>query len=288
MKYAVFSVSIPEYEPREAVLQVKASGYDGIEWRVIDQDPAHAGGSFWSANKATVPLTGFEEQAPEVRKMTEDAGLEMPSLGTYMTCDDLEAADGAMRGARALGVSQLRIRVPNYNGTDPFTPIWDKAKAEYRDIVDLAAKHDVKALLELHHRSIVPSASAAKLFLDGLDPDHVGVIHDAGNLVYEGYESHRLSLEQLGPYLAHVHVKNARWVPVGQAEDSTMEWKCEWAPVHQGVIDMRQLFGALHAIGYDGWVGLEDFSSERSTEDKLRENLAYLKGIESRLANSRA
>lgn len=288
MKYAVFSVSIPEYEPREAVRQVKASGYDGIEWRVIDQDPAHAGGSFWSANKATVPLTGFEEQAPEVRKMTEDAGLEMPSLGTYMTCDDLEAADGAMRGARVLGVSQLRIRVPNYNGTDPFTPIWDKAKAEYRDIVDLAAKHDVKALLELHHRSIVPSASAAKLFLDGLDPDHVGVIHDAGNLVYEGYESHRLSLEQLGPYLAHVHVKNARWVPVGQAEDSTMEWKCEWAPVHQGVIDMRQLFGALHAIGYDGWVGLEDFSSERSTEDKLRENLAYLKGIESRLANSRA
>ncbi len=288
MKYAIFSVSIPEYEPREAVRQVKASGYDGIEWRVIDQDPAHAGGSFWSANKATVPLTGFEEQAPEVRKMTEDAGLEMPSLGTYMTCDDLEAADGAMRGARVLGVSQLRIRVPNYNGTDPFTPIWDKAKAEYRDIVDLAAKHDVKALLELHHRSIVPSASAAKLFLDGLDPDHVGVIHDAGNLVYEGYESHRLSLEQLGPYLAHVHVKNARWVPVGQAEDSTMEWKCEWAPVHQGVIDMRQLFGALHAIGYDGWVGLEDFSSERSTEDKLRENLAYLKGIESRLANSRA
>jgi sugar phosphate isomerase/epimerase len=266
------------------VQKVKASGYDGIEWRVIDQDPAHAGGGFWGANKATVPLTSFEERAPEFRKLTEDAGLEMPSIGTYTTCDNLEEADRAMRGAKALGVPQLRIRVPGYNGTDPFMPIWDTAKAQYKEVVDLAARHGLKALLELHHRSIVPSASAAKLFLDGLDPVHVGVIHDAGNMVFEGFETHRLSLEMLGPYLAHVHVKNARWFPVKQAEDSTMEWKCDWAPVHRGIIDMRQLFAALHAIGYDGWVGLEDFSKDRPTEDRLKENLAYLKGIESRLA----
>ncbi len=284
MKYAVFTVSIPEYEPQEAVQKVKESGYDGIEWRVIDQAPAHAGGSFWGGNKATVPLTGFEEHAAEYRKMTEDAGLEMPSIGTYTMCDNLEEAERAMRGAKALGVPQLRIRVPNYNGTDPFKPIWDKAKAEYKDVVDLAAQHGVKALLELHHRSIVPSASAATLFLDGLDPAHVGVIHDAGNMVHEGYETHRLSLEMLGPYLAHVHVKNARWFPTKQAEDSTMEWRCDWAPVHRGIIDMRQLFGALHGIGYDGWIGLEDFSTDRPTEDRLKENLVYLKGIESRLA----
>ncbi|HEV2067207.1 MAG TPA: sugar phosphate isomerase/epimerase family protein [Thermomicrobiales bacterium] len=288
MKYAVFTVSIPEYEPREAAQKVKEAGYDGIEWRVIDQDPTQGGSGFWGGNKATIPFTGFEEKAPEFRKLTEDAGLEMPSIGTYTLCDDPEGADLAMRGAKALGVPQLRIRVPNYNGTDPFMPIWDKARAEYGDIVDLAARHEIKALLELHHRSIVPSASAAKLFLDGLDPAHVGVIHDAGNMVHEGYETHRLSLEQLGPYLAHVHVKNAHWVPVKEADDSTMEWKCDWAPVHSGIIDMRQLFAALHAIGYDGWVGVEDFSTNRPTDDRLRENLAYLKGIESKLATSQA
>lgn len=279
MKFAVFTVSVPEYSPEEAVSKIKESGYDGVEWRVIDQNPDHVGGGFWSANKATIPFTALETEAPRVRKLTADAGLEMPSIGTYVSCGDLDETDAAMRGAKALGVPKLRVRVPNYNGTDPFTPIWDRAREQYKGVAELAARHNLQALIELHHRSITPSASSARLFLDGLDPKHVGVIHDAGNMVHEGYETHRLSLEMLGPYLSHVHVKNARWFPARWLKDGTVEWTCEWTPIRKGVIDIRALFGALHAIGYDGWVGLEDFSTERPLDERLRENLSYLKAI---------
>jgi len=279
VKFAVFTVSVPDYTPEEAVAKIREFGYDGVEWRVIDQDPAHAGGGFWSANKATIPFTNIETEAPQVRKMTEDAGLEMPSIGTYVMCDDLEQTDLAMRGANALGVPKLRIRVLNYNGTDPFMPIWERAREQYKGVAELAAKHGVQALIELHHRSITPSASSARLFLDGLDPKQVGVIHDVGNMVHEGYETHRLSLEMLGPYLSHVHVKNARWFPAKYLADRTVEWKCEWAPVHKGIIDLRALFRALNSIGYDGWIGLEDFSMERPLDDRLKENLTYLKSI---------
>lgn len=279
MKFAVFTVSIPDYTPEEAVTKIKESGYDGVEWRVIDQDPGHAGGGFWSANKATIPLTSLETEAPRVRKLTEDADLEMPSIGTYVSCEDLAETDAAMRGAKTLGVPKLRVRVPNYNGTDPFMPIWERAREQYKGVAELAARNDIQALIELHHRSITPSASSARLFLEGLDPAHVGVIHDAGNMVHEGYETHRLSLEMLGPYLSHVHVKNARWFPVKYLKDRTVEWKCDWAPIHKGIIDIRALFRALTAVGYDGWIGLEDFSTERPLDDRLRENLAYLKAI---------
>lgn len=279
MKFAVFTVSVPEYTPEEAVSKIKECGYDGVEWRVIDQDPSTTGGGFWSANKATIPFKNFEDDAPRVRKLTEDAGLEMPSIGTYVGCEHLEETDAAMRGAKALGVPKLRVRVPNYNGTDPFMPIWDRARDQYKDVAELAAKHDIQALIELHHRSITPSSSSARLFLDGLDPKHVGVIHDVGNMVHEGYETHRLSLEMLGPFLSHVHVKNARWFPVKYLKDRTVEWKCDWAPIHKGIIDLRALFRALNSIGYDGWIGLEDFSSERPVDHRLKENLTYLKAI---------
>ncbi|GIX08239.1 MAG: hypothetical protein KatS3mg115_2642 [Candidatus Poribacteria bacterium] len=43
-------------------------------------------------------------------------------------------------------------------------------------------------------------------------PEQVGVIHDAGNMVHEGFENYQMGCELLGPYLAHVHVKNAAWV----------------------------------------------------------------------------
>jgi sugar phosphate isomerase/epimerase len=172
--------------------------------------------------------------------------------------------------------------VPGYDGLAPFKPIWDKAKEEYKVVADLAKKHGVKALIECHHRSITPSASSARLFLDGLDPQWVGAIHDAGNMVHEGYETHRMSLEILGPYLAHVHAKNARWFPKGYVQDGfyTIEWSCDWATIPKGIIDFRDLFTALVQVGYDGWIALEDFSTDNKLDDRLKNNLLYLSTIE--------
>lgn len=281
MKFAIFSVSIPDYTPEVAVAQLKEAGYDGIEWRVMDQNPDDQGAAtFWARNKATLPQSTLAADAPAWKALTEAAGLEMPGLGTYVTCDDLPAIDQVMRGARAMGVPQLRVRVPGYDGVSPFMPIWETAQAQYREVAKLAQTHGIKALLELHHRSITPSASSARLFLDGLDPNHVGVIHDAGNMVFEGYETHRLSLEMLGPYLAHVHIKNARWFPRKFNPDGSVSWECDWAPIEKGIIDQRALFTALRAVGYDGWVVVEDFSSEKPLHERIRANLAYLKRLE--------
>jgi sugar phosphate isomerase/epimerase len=280
VKFAVFSVSIPEYTPEVAVQKLKEIGYDGIEWRVIDQDPAAQGAGFWASNLATLPFSTLEQDAPKWRALTEEAGLAMPGLGTYVKCDNLDAVVQAMRGANAMGIPQLRVTVPQYDGIAPFRPIWDAARAQYRDVVELAKQHGVKALLELHHRTITPSASSARLFLDDLDPVHVGVIHDSGNMVYEGYETHRLGLEMLGPYLAHVHVKNARWFPDKDNPDGSLGWLCSWAELNKGIIDLRALFTALRSVGYDGWVGVEDFSTEKPLEERLVNNLAYLKLVE--------
>jgi len=279
MKFAVFTVSIPEWTPDVAVDRLKAIGYDGVEWRIQDQSETPGAATFWGNNQATLPLSTLVEDAPAWRKLTEDAGLEMPSIGTYVKCDDLASVEQGMLGAKALGVPRLRVTVPSYDGVAPFRPLFESAKAQYRDVADLAAKHGVKALLELHHRSITPSASTARLFLDGLDPNHVGVIHDAGNMVHEGYEAHRLSLEMLGPYLAHVHIKNARWFPMKYHEDGSVEWKCDWAPLGKGIIDQRALFVALRAVGFDGWIGVEDFSTEQALEQRLQGNLVYLRNL---------
>ena len=279
MKFAVFSVSIPEYAPDVAAAKIKEIGYDGIEWRVTDQDAGAGRPGFWAGNLATLPFSTFEQDAPAWRKMTEGAGLEMPALGTYVTCDDLDGVESAMRGATAMGVSQLRVRAPGNDGVKPFLPIWDAARGQYGDVVDLARKHGVRALLELHHGTIVPSASAARLFLGDLDPVHVGVIHDAGNMVHEGHESYRLGLEVLGPYLALVHLKNARWLPAETGPDGSTRWKADWAPLPHGIVDISALFIALGQVGYDGWVCFEDFSTEQPLVDRLRDNLAYVRTI---------
>ena len=284
MKYAVFTVSTPDYTPEETVRRLKEYGYDGVEWRVTDQEKADGSG-FWNGNRATIPFSTFEQDAPQFRQITEAAGLGQSGAGTYVLCDDLPGVEASIRGVKALGVDRFRVRVPGYDGLAPYMPIWDASKAQYRDVVALAAQNDVKVLLELHHRSIIPTASAARLFLDGLDPDHVGVIHDAGNMVFEGFEAYRLGLEILGPYLAHVHVKNARWFPDKYQDDGSLAWVCGWTGMHRGIANMTDLMRALRAIGYDDWIAFEDFSTDRPLDDRLRENLQYMKNVQAALAS---
>ncbi|MDQ4044346.1 MAG: sugar phosphate isomerase/epimerase, partial [Chloroflexota bacterium] len=262
MKYAIFTVSTPQYSPQVAVKRVKDAGYDGIEWRVKDDPPSNTP-SFWTGNLATLPLSDLEENAPTWRQMTEDAGLKVPAIATYVKCDELDRVELAMRGAEALGVPMLRIQVPSYGGSEPFTPLWKTTREQYAAVAGLAARHGVKVLLELHHRTIVPSASAARRFLDGLDPAYVGAIYDAGNMVIEGWEHPRMALEVLGPYLAHVHLKNARWTPVETLSDGTVRWGHEFCPFDEGIADLREVMRALRQVGYDGWVTFEDFSTDR-------------------------
>lgn len=280
MKYAVFTVSTPSMTPEEVAPKLKEFGYDGLEWRVIDEPPDPKGTGFWHGNKATVPFSSLQENAPRIRKLVEENGLAMPALGTYVRASSLEDVETAMRGALALGVKRLRVNVARYDGSEPFMPVWRKDREQYKRVAELAEKLDVQALIELHLGSVCPSASSGRMYVDGMDPKHVGIIHDVGNMVYEGFENYRMGLEILGEYLAHVHVKNARWFPQEHRQDGSVTWKCDAAPVHKGVADIRDFFKALRAVGYDDWISLEDFSTERPLEDRLKENLAFLKKLE--------
>lgn len=279
MRFAVFTVSTPAYTPEEVVGKLKEYGYDGIEWRVVDEPSNPRGMGFWHGNKCTIPFTGFVENAKTWRTLAEDAGLEMPSLGTYVSASNIEDVETAMKGAVELGVKRLRINTARYDGSESFRTVWEKDRENYKRVAELAEKYSLKALIELHMGSITPSASAARMYVDGFDPKHVGIIHDAGNMVYEGFENYRMGLELLGEYLSHVHVKNARWFPVKYLEDKTVVWKCDATAIHKGIADIRDLFRALHLVDYDDWISFEDFSVERPLDVRLEENIRFVKKV---------
>lgn len=289
MKFAIFTVSTPEWTPQQAVGELKAAGYDGVEWRVTD-DPLMSGSGrtvaghgpnigFWQGNRCTLSLAALIEDAPRIRAMTAAAGLEMPSVGTYVSCEELELVEHAMKGVQALGAPALRVRVPNYDGVAPYLPLRERARGQYRDVEALAKQYGLKALIEMHMNNIVPSASACAAFVQHFDPQHVGIIHDCGNMVYEGYEQYRLGLEVLGPYLAHVHIKSAKWEIVGPRADGSTEWRAAFASLKSGVVDVRRLMDALHVVGYDGWIAFEDFSTDMPLAERIRDNLAYVKSF---------
>jgi sugar phosphate isomerase/epimerase len=274
MKVGVFTVSLPDLTPEEAVREIKDAGYDGVEWRVthVPEELRSDEPSFWGNNLCTLEPT--VEEARRARRLSEEAGLEIPGLGTYVALGDLEAAHEAMRFAVTAGVPQVRVGAGAPDGR-PYEELFDAAREFLAGVEDLARSHGVKALIEIHHKTICPSASLAQRLVSSFDPGLVGVILDPGNMAQEGFEDYRIGAELLGPYLAHVHIKNSAFErPAGGGV-----WEPRWAPLEDGVVDFGQVFEALEHVGYDGWLVMEDFSGVRPSREALKFNLEFLRSF---------
>jgi sugar phosphate isomerase/epimerase len=286
MKFSVFTASTPDWTPEEAVTVLASQGWDGIEWRVTDQTDAAEPG-FWAGNRATVPMTGLEENVERIARITRESGLEISGIGGYARCDNYDDVERMLAATAALGAGQVRVTTPALGtaawGQDgpsgiPYPILFDSARRDFEWVAERAAHHGVKALVELHHRTITASASSARRLLEGLDPKHVGVIHDLGNLLIEGQEDYLPAFQLLGDYLAHVHVKNAVWVRGDEPDASgAAVYQNQWAPLQSGQGSVLKYFQALSEFGYDGWVTVEDFSTELPLKERTAGNLEYLR-----------
>jgi sugar phosphate isomerase/epimerase len=282
MKFSVFTASTPDWEPEQAAQLLAAQGWDGIEWRVTDQSDADVPG-FWAGNRSSWPLTGLETSVPEIARITAAAGLEFSGIGGYARCDDHDNVERMLAATAALGARQVRVTMPPL-GSGDYRDLFAGARRDLEWVAGRASELGVKALVELHHRTITSSASAAIRLIDGLDPEAVGVIHDLGNLVIEGHEDFLAAFQMLGPYLAHVHVKNVLWrASAEEGFDGSVLWQNEWAPLRTGQADVETYFTALADHGYDGWVTVEDFSTELPLAERTADNLAYLRAIQARV-----
>ena len=275
MNFGVFTVMLPDLTPEEAVAELAAAGYDGVEWRVTtvpdavrDQAP-----SFWRNNLCTLSPTLAD--AERGLSLAAQAGLHIPNLGTYIDVGDLAAVEIAMRFAVTVGAPSIRVGVARTNAPGSFAALFGQTVDFLAGVEERMRISGVKALIEMHHGTIAASASAALRLVERFDPALIGVIHDCGNMVYEGHEDFRRGLETLGPYLGHVHVKNAAF----DRPAAGGVWRPRWAPLRDGVVDFPALFAALRAVGYDGWVVVEDFSQAYPSREALRENLAFLRQV---------
>lgn len=285
MKLCVFTVCMPEYDMHETVRVLKELGYDGVEWRATSPAPAQKpadytiGARYWTYNLSNIDIDKIVESAGEVKNLCDRAGLEIPSLATYLKLWDSENIERAMTAAHMMGCRNIRVLAPLYDEKEDYKSLFDRSRLQVKALEGLAGKHGVRILFEIHMGYIIPSASAAFRLVEGSDPDCIGIIYDPGNMVYEGFENYRLGVELLGEYLAHVHIKNGAWKIADIEKDGKETWRPLWVPYKKGMVDIGKVIGVLKGANYSGYLSVEDFSNEEDTYGKLKGNLQFLRDI---------
>jgi sugar phosphate isomerase/epimerase len=279
MKLSVFTVVTPDLSPEELVDTAKDTGLDGVEWRFKEtpEEVKQEEPSFWGNNLCTIDPNLAPEQMVRFKELTESRGLEIASVTPYLNALNLEETEHVFSTAKLLGAKMIRVGSAGYNGTESYTELFDKTSKYIKEAERMAKQYGVKGIVETHHKTITPSAGLAHRLVSQCDPDHIGVLFDPGNMVHEGFEDFKMGMELLGPYLAHVHVKNAHWKSSGKRGDGTLEWNSEWAPMTEGIVNFTEVFNYLKSVGYDGYLGIEDFSKQYKSKELLQQYAAFVK-----------
>jgi len=271
---------------RKQALEVAAElGCDGLEVGLGVADGLREG---------TATLPELIQEAKSMRDDFDTAGMEIISLTPGLLLKHVqhpESVRGVCEVAGAMGVRAIRMfSAPHVRWGGPDSELsawmeefdgtrsaayWVKRNAEELErLLDLSEGYEVQYVFELHGGYVVASASAAMRMLDPYPPTRVGIIMDPGNMVEEGNEGWRNSVEIMGDYLSYIHCKNAAYY----REDG--EWRVVRTSLEEGIADYPEILTALKDIGFEGYLSIEDLRRDVPPEEKAREGITYLKKLE--------
>jgi sugar phosphate isomerase/epimerase len=286
MKLGVFTVSMPDYEPLEALEVLAELGYDGVEWRVTPDQGDRTKPTFWSGNRTSMTAADVIARAGELKARAKSLKLQMPALGAYIVSGfhDLASIEEHFRAAAAIGARHVRVSPGGYDfKRGDYARQVKEARTRYAKLAKLAAKHGVRSLIETHMGQLGPSISKARTILEGLDPKHVGIMWDPGNQIVEGGETYAMAIDIAGEYLGEIHAKNMKFVQK-ETVNGQVTWQAVPVPVREGMVNWPEVIAALKKAGYRGWIHFEDFSTEHPLQERLRDNLMWFRELLARQA----
>lgn len=281
MKYCVTSVMLPELDLVETCALLKRLGYDGLELRVrYYTGPPDAEVGPWGRHETDLSADNICERAGEVKRVLCDHGLELVGFAADALATELEHVKRLVDGAVATGCPLLRVGCPRgYDGTADYNDIYAEAVDAYGEVLDITRGH-VRVIVETHGGTIHTSASLAHRLISNFDAGDIGVIYDPQNMVRDGFETTKLVIQLLGPYLAHAHVGGHKPVFTRKDEKGTSLWDWPGCPMRDGLYNFQDLIDALKSVGYGGFISLEDFDPTRSSEEKCADAIRYLTSLE--------
>lgn len=282
MKLSCTSVMLPRWTLDETFDKLAGYGYDGVELRCrYNPDDPAAEPSFWGRHLSDVSPDNIADKAAQIQAASGRSGVSVCALAPSVLLGDDETIDKLFRGAASLDGDRppaVRIGAPRHQRDQPYMPQFDQARAGYARLVEKAREHGVKILYEIHVGTVAVSCSRTFELLRDLDPRHIGAIYDVPNMLRVGLEDTRMGMEILGPYLAHVHIGNGTPVVDEYDESGRMKWKWNFSDLREGLADIPQIVDDLKAVGYSGYISLEEFGPG-DDDDKVGGQGAYLRKL---------
>lgn len=237
MKIAFSTLSCPNYEWSEIFAMAKDLGFDGIEVREIEDEIASS------------PFS--PEKCVKTAEKLSDMKIEIPCLATGECIkfkdkweQTYKEINKYIEVAGKIGAKYVRILADLKAAPDG--EVDDKFIADaVRKLIPSAEKNSVTLLIETN--GVYADTKRLCNLLNEIASDSVGALWDVHHPYRFFGESAEQTLQNLGAYIKHVHVK-----------DSIMQdGKLEYKMMGEGDVPIDDIMFSLRSINYEGYITLE-------------------------------
>ncbi len=241
MKLSFSTLACPEYSFSDMYAMAKDLGFDGIEVRGLGRDIFD--------NRHNMPFA--PESIAETAKMLNALGLEISILSSDCCLRYKELFEENKRivgeyiaAAKALGTKYVRVL-----GDDGPSPVDggndEEVINQLLTIVPMAEEAGVTVLIETN--GVYSDTARLKSLLDNIHSDNVKVLWDIHHPYRFMHESPETTVQNLGMYIAHVHVKDS----IEQDGDIL------YTLMGEGDMPIEEMINALRSINFEGYLSLE-------------------------------
>lgn len=230
----------------------KKAGYDGVE-------PVMSESGYLN------PSTS-EKDILAMKRMAEDMGLEIPSVGVWSLWENNLVSDRETVRDKAFSIVQKQIEAAHLLGADTILVVpgyvgCSFASKPEKIRYDVAYERSQNALSRLSRDArqagvaigienvwnrFLLSPLETRRFLDEIGSDYVGMYLDVGNVIYTGYPEQWIEL--LAGRIKKLHMSDYRFDQAGIGA---------FVDLFAGDVDFPAVAEAIAKIGYDDYLTLE-------------------------------
>lgn len=279
-RLAMLTAMAPDWSARQVLENLRQLGLRQVEWATQYPPGKLPFNAPWHLD--FTPGTGNTES---IRNLCRKFEMEVACLSGPQSLDDKKEGCLLLEAASALRSRMVRLSAPIYREESSVREVLRQVSAALSYWVPLAHERGIKILVETHPGNVTCSPELVLRVVEEFAPHDVGVILDPANMVIEGMLSWKLAVALLGPYLAHVHVKNLGWF-----RTAAKEWQFEYMSLQDGMVDWPKAIEVLETAGYQGLYSFEDFRGGYCclpqgirTENKIREDVTFLTNVLGRM-----
>jgi len=252
MKKGISIWSFAETDLKKCFALAKDAGFDGIEL-ALDEE-------------GVISLSSSKEEMLEIKKMAQDADLELYSLASGLGWTYNYTSNKKENREKAIEITKKQLQIASWLGCDTILVVpgavdvvfdpeydvtnydiaYDRCLAALKELAPFAEELHVSIAIENVWNKFLLSPLEMRDIIDKVNSEYVGSYFDVGNVLYCGYPQQWIKI--LNKRIKKVHFKDYK-TAVGSLDG--------FVDLLAGDTDYDAVTKALCEVGYNGWVTAE-------------------------------